>query len=209
MNSLVTEVSVTAARDVAESLLTGLPDRWCHTMAVAARAAELATTVADADRDLLVAAAWLHDIGYSGVAVDTGFHPLDGARLLDSDGWPYRIACLVAHHSGAAFVARARGMTLALGEYLNEGSPVTDALTYADQTTGPTGEPVTVTERMADMLHRHGPDSANARAHPLRERYLLAVADRVEGRLILPGRAAGATGRAPAPPRPRALLVHP
>src|SRR6185503_17372573 len=110
MKGLVTDVGVTAARDLAESLLSGLPDRWSHTMAVAARAAQLAPTVAGRDRDLLVAAAWLHDIGYSEAAAVTGFHPLDGARLLDRDGWPHRIAWLVAHHSGAVFVARARGM---------------------------------------------------------------------------------------------------
>jgi putative nucleotidyltransferase with HDIG domain len=215
MNRLVTEVKVTAARAAAEALLSGLPDRWCHTMAVAARAAELATTVAEADRDLLVAAAWLHDIGYGEVAVDTGFHPLDGARLLQRDGWPHRIANLVAHHSGADYVAAARGMLGLLREFPHEFSPVSDALTYADQTTGPTGQPVTMAERMADMLRRHGPDSANARAQPLRERYLLAVADRVEARLTSdarlsqPGRAVAGSGRAPAPPRRPVLLAHP
>src|SRR5262245_53222001 len=209
MNSLVTDVSVTAARDAAESLLSGLPDRWQHTMGVAARAGQLAAAVPEADRDLLVAAAWLHDIGYADAAADTGFHPLDGARLLDRDGWPRRIACLVAHHSGAAFVAAASGMSGALRQFPQEFSPVSDALTYADQTTGPNGRPMSMADRMADMLRRHGPDSANARAHPLRERYLRAVADRVEARLSRPGRAAGGTGRAPVPPRPRALLAHP
>jgi hypothetical protein len=36
---------------------------------------------------------------------------------------------------------------------------------------------------MSDMLERHGPDSANARAHPQREPYLRAAADRVAKRL--------------------------
>jgi putative nucleotidyltransferase with HDIG domain len=209
MNRLVTDVSVTAARDAAESLLSGLPDRWHHTIGVAARAGQLTGTVPEADRDLLVAAAWLHDIGYGEAAMDTGFHPLDGARLLEREGWPRRIACLVAHHSGATFVAAARGMSGALRQFPQEFSPVSDALTYADQTTGPTGQPMPMAERMADMLRRHGPDSANARAHPLRERYLRAVADRVEARLSRPGRAAGGTGRALVPPRPRAQLVRP
>src|SRR6185436_16506541 len=131
------------------------------------RAAQLATTVAVADRELLVAAAWLHDVGYGEAAVDTGFHPLDGARLLDRDGWPRRIACLVAHHSGADFLAAAHGMSGPLRDFVFELSPVSDALTYADQTTGPTGESMTMAARMADMLRRHGPDSANARVHPL------------------------------------------
>lgn len=42
------------------------------------------------DRDLLVAAAWLHDIGYAPELRDTGFHPLDGARHLEALGAPAR-----------------------------------------------------------------------------------------------------------------------
>ena len=33
-----------------------------------------------------MAAAWLHDIGYAEELLDTGFHPLDGARFLASAG---------------------------------------------------------------------------------------------------------------------------
>jgi hypothetical protein len=183
MSRLLTAPSIVAAHDLAAALLTGLPDRWRHTVGVAGRATEYAVTVPEHDRDLLVSAAWLHDIGYAAAAVDTGFHPVDGARLLEREGWPYRLACLVAHHSGAAFVARARGIADLLVEYVHERSPVSDALTYADQTTGAHGERLAITERMADMLRRHGPASANAAAHPLRERYLLAVAARVESRL--------------------------
>jgi hypothetical protein len=40
--------------------------------------------------------------------------------------------------------------------------PVADALTYADQTTGPDGHQMDVADRLAEMLRRHGPDSPNA-----------------------------------------------
>src|SRR4051812_13529235 len=89
------------ARDLARHLLADLPSRWRHTVGVADRAAELADLLgADADRQLVIAAAWLHDIGYAGPVLDTGFHPLDGAAYLDRHGWPARVAGLVAHHSG-------------------------------------------------------------------------------------------------------------
>jgi hypothetical protein len=42
---------------------------------------------------------------------------------------------------------------------------------------------MTVPERLADMLARHGPDSPNALAHPQRQPYLLAAAARVVRRL--------------------------
>ena len=42
---------------------------------------------------------------------------------------------------------------------------------------------MTVEARMSDMLRRHGPNSPNALAHPLRERYIRAAATRVAERL--------------------------
>ena len=72
-----------------------------------------------------------------------------------------------------------------LGLYPDERSPVTDALDYADQTVGARGETLPTGQRMADMLRRHGPDSANGATHEVRAPYLLAAANRVEQRLRL------------------------
>jgi putative nucleotidyltransferase with HDIG domain len=176
-------VSVSAARDLAWRVIGGLETRWLHTAAVARRAEELFDAIPDEDRDVLVAAAWLHDIGYGELARDTGFHPLDGARLLDRRRWPARISALVANHSGASLVAAEWGLAEELGAYPDEASSVSDALTYADQTTGFRGERLCISDRIADMLRRHGPDSANSRVHHLRGPLLLATADRVERRL--------------------------
>jgi putative nucleotidyltransferase with HDIG domain len=183
-------VDVSAARELAWHVIGAMEDRWRHTAAVAARAEELFDTIEPADRDVLVAAAWLHDIGYGELARQTGFHPLDGARLLDRRGWPGRISALVAHHSGACLVAQAWGLARQLGAYPDERSDVSDALTYADQTTGARGERLTIDDRMAEMLRRHGPDSPNARVHHLRGPMLKAAAARVERRLLLTAAAA-------------------
>jgi putative nucleotidyltransferase with HDIG domain len=179
-------LSVTDARDLAESVIGGLPDRWRHTAAVARRAQELFTAIGRHDREVLVAAAWLHDIGYGALAQRTGFHPLDGAMLLDERDWPQRVSALVAHHSGACFVADAVGLGATLRSYPQEKSAVADALTYADQTVGSRGERLAIDDRIADMLRRHGPDSPNARVHHLRGPYLVAIAQRVEQRLRQP-----------------------
>ncbi|MBM7775551.1 putative nucleotidyltransferase with HDIG domain [Actinokineospora baliensis] len=172
---------VVAAVDLAASLLFPMRTRWHHTIGVAYRAGELTGTVDPAEREVLVAAAWLHDIGYA--ARDTGFHPVDGARHLAGLGWPPRLVALVAHHSGARFTAQAQGLGHLMAPYPHEDSPLSDALAYADQTTDPGGSPVTLRGRLAEMLARHGSDSANARAHHLRGPYLHEVADRVESRL--------------------------
>ena len=70
---------IAAARDLAHDLLGSLSSRWGHTQGVARRAAAAAAAVPAADRPVLLAAAWLHDIGYAQPLRRSGFHPLDGA----------------------------------------------------------------------------------------------------------------------------------
>jgi len=173
---------VVAARTLSRELLGHLPLRLRHSSAVAARSIELNDGFAADDSEALSAAAWLHDIGYAPTIRDTGFHPLDGARYLLAVGWLDRVCGLVAYHSGAIFVASAWDLVDELAEFECETGPVADVLTYADQTVGPRGQPMTIDHRIADMLRRHGPASPNARAHEQRGRYLREVADRVEAR---------------------------
>jgi putative nucleotidyltransferase with HDIG domain len=179
----------TVAQQTAARFVGPLGDRWLHTVAVAKCAAELAD-VLSLEADVLVAAAWLHDIGYARVAVATGFHPLDGARYVVGQLWPMRIAGLVAHHSGARFVATARGLGPALAAYPDEGGLMSDALTYCDQTVGSTGLRVSVHQRRAEVLRRHGPDSWNAAVDHIRGPHLRAAVARIE-RSLTPHRPKG------------------
>jgi putative nucleotidyltransferase with HDIG domain len=176
------------ARDLAQRLLTDLPERWRHTIGVARRAEQVAATAGSpGEGDILLTAAWLHDIGYAAALRDTGFHPVDGARHLHAAGWPSRLAGLVAHHSAALLVARARGLAAEIDHFPRENSPVSDALIYADQTVGPNGQVMTVEYRLADMLRRHGPGSPNAAVHAEREPLLRSAVHRVEQRLVAQG----------------------
>ncbi|WP_245647300.1 HD domain-containing protein [Microtetraspora niveoalba] len=154
------------ARDLARQLLEKpLPRRWAHTQGVAARAASLAPILRD-DTDTLTAAAYLHDIGYSPELVDTGFHPLDGARYLrdvaQADETLYR---LVAHHSCAVKEATERGLFDVLTkEFAPERPDLMDALTYCDMTTGPDGRHLDVAERLAEIHSRYGPEHLVSRS---------------------------------------------
>jgi putative nucleotidyltransferase with HDIG domain len=174
---------VRSAKETAWRLLGANEERLRHSAAVAARAHSLADTVPDDQRDLLVAAAWLHDVGYAEALRDTGFHPVDGARFLRSTRWEPSVCDLVAHHSGSRFVAVIRGLDSQLAEFAWAQNAVSDALTIADQTIGPNGRPLSLEDRMQDMLDRHGPDSPNARAHPQRRAYFRAALERVSSRL--------------------------
>ncbi|WP_093655699.1 HD domain-containing protein [Streptomyces radiopugnans] len=171
------------AAELAGSLLPPLGNRWLHTQAVAERAREASPAVPEDERDLLVAAAWLHDIGYAPELRETGFHPLDGARHLESLGAPRRLVCLVAHHSGAVYEAEQRGLVAELEPYEREDSPLLDALIYSDMTTGPAGQRFDFGRRIDEILVRYESGSevhtAISRARP----YLGAAVERVQGRL--------------------------
>jgi putative nucleotidyltransferase with HDIG domain len=155
---------IAASRELAERLVSPLSRRWVHVQAVAARAEELRPTICDGssrahvEEETLIAAAWLHDIGYAPEITRTGFHPLDGADFLRQHGFPMRVVELVAHHSGARFEAAERGLSEELSRYALEDSPVMDALVTADLTTGPGGERLTYDERMDEILSRYAPD---------------------------------------------------
>jgi HD superfamily phosphodiesterase len=91
-----------------------LPRRWAHVQGVADRTRSLAP-VLGADADLLEAAAWLHDIGYTPSLATTGLHRLDGARYLrDAEHADAMLCRLVAHHSCAIIEAGERGLADAL-----------------------------------------------------------------------------------------------
>ena len=148
------------ARELAGThLAVVLPRRWTHVQAVAARAAEVAPAMGTGDGSVLVAAAWLHDVGYAPGAVNTGLHALDGARFLRAQGAvDERVTALVAHHSAAMLEAELRGLADQLAaEFDREVSAVADALWYCDMTTGPDGQRMTVHERFAEIRSRYGP----------------------------------------------------
>ncbi len=97
------------AERVSRRLLEPLGARWRHTLGVAERARLVGGAFELGEADGLVAAAFLHDVGYAPELAQTGFHAVDGARFLRSCGYE-RLAGLVAHHSGADAEARERGL---------------------------------------------------------------------------------------------------
>jgi hypothetical protein len=108
------------------------------------------------DADLLVAACLLHDIGYAPNLAVTGFHPLDGALYLSGKIKDRRLCALVAHHSCARSEADMRGLAEALSCWVDERSPVRDALWWADMTTTPAGEPTNIDNRIDEIQQRYG-----------------------------------------------------
>jgi hypothetical protein len=161
----MTQDVVAWARDLASQYLD-VPRfrdaRWPHVQAVGAKAARLAPAFGE-DGELLIAAAWLHDVGYAPELATTGFHPLDGARFLAGLG-ATRLAGLVGNHSGAAIEADLRDLSSELAEFPDERGPTRDALWTCDMTTSPVGRPVTFDERLTELFERYGPEHTVPRA---------------------------------------------
>jgi putative nucleotidyltransferase with HDIG domain len=153
-----TMASVAEARELARGLLaSALPRRWAHVQGVARQAEHTASRLGFRD-GVLVAAAWLHDIGYAPALKDTGFHPLDGARYLRCRAVDEQVVRLVAHHSYAPLEAAERGLVDPLVTEFPAADPVlADALCHADMTTSPDGERVEAGARLAEIQARYGP----------------------------------------------------
>jgi hypothetical protein len=131
--------------------------------------------------DDLVAAAWLHDIGYAPELVETGFHPLDGARYLRQIGINGQVVSLVAYHSCAEVEADVRGLGDVLAAEFKPGDPLlTDVLLYCDMTTGPGGDHVRPADRLVEIRGRYGPDHEVTRFVERAAPEILTTAGRVE-----------------------------
>jgi hypothetical protein len=75
-------------------------------------------TILGADADLLEAAAWLHDIGYTANLANTGSRALDGARYLRDAQHAEAMLCrLVAYQSCAIIEVGERGLATSFLEF--------------------------------------------------------------------------------------------
>ncbi len=175
------------AERVSRQLLEPLGARWRHTAGVVERARVVGGALEPGEADVLVTAAFLHDIGYAPELAQTGFHPLDGARFVRACGHQ-RLAGLVAHHSAADAEAGERGLRDELCEFENERSLLSRAMTYCDLTTDREGRLVEPAVRLWDVLERYGPAAPEARAVERSEIALLDDVRAVESMLAEAGR---------------------
>jgi len=174
----MTAPQVKHARAAAQTRLAVLPSRLAHVRGVAATADSLRRHFDVATGERLVAAAWLHDIGYAPSVRVTGFHPIDGAIFARREGFDALVVSLVAFHSGAPAEARERGIS-ALSAFCEPPQRMLDALTFCDLTTGPDGSEVAPHDRLEEVLQRYDPDDPVHRAvHSARDE-LLATVERV------------------------------
>lgn len=176
--------SLELAPKVASEYLSGLGRRWDHVQAVGQLAEDLAA--AGAVSGNVVAAAWLHDLGYAEELSATGFHPLDGAEFLVREGVPAEVVALVAHHTGAEFEAEERGLSKRLAGLPVPDSDELDALTLLDLVTAPDGATVDPETRLSEIVERYPSFSPVHRAVARSRARLLESTERARVRLGLP-----------------------
>jgi HD domain len=173
-------IDIDDAAGLAETKLAEvMPQRWRHVRSVARRARWAGKRLVLPDD--LVAAAWLHDIGYAPDLAETGFHPLDGARYLRQADVDPHVVSLVAYHSCAQIEAEVRGLGAELAAEFSPADPLlSDVLLYCDMTTGPGGDYVRPADRLVEIRGRYEPDHEVTRFIELATPEILATAGRVE-----------------------------
>lgn len=181
------------AERASQELLEPFGARWRHTLGVVRRARLVRVVLERCEADLLLAAAFVHDIGYAAELAQTGFHPVDGARFVRACGHE-RLAGLVAHHSASGAEARERGLVCELSEFEDERSLLSRALTYCDLTTDPKGRLVEPAARVLDVCDRYGPSAPETRALECVETALLDDVRAVESMLAEAGHGFTLTG---------------
>ena len=182
---------VVRARSVSEACLVMLPRRWAHVQGVAEAGALVARLADSRHADEIVAACWLHDVGYAAEIAETGFHPVDGARFAQRVGFPPLVVSLIAFHTGADVEAAERGLSGDLAKFDAPPADVLDVVTFADMTTAVDGTPIDADARVAEILTRYEPGDPVHRAVSASAPGLLASVGRVQARLAA---AAGASG---------------
>lgn len=81
-----TESELEWAERVATELLAPLEACWRHTMRVVQRAQSFRDALDGDELEVLLAAAYLHDIRYAPELAEADFRPLDGARFARDAG---------------------------------------------------------------------------------------------------------------------------
>jgi putative nucleotidyltransferase with HDIG domain len=179
----VRRVAVRLVESYGDLLAALKDDRRAHSLAVGRKAEAAAAGIAPAMRADLTAAAVLHDIGYG--HVETGFHPLDGARFLARAGFSPVVCNLVVRHSASTYEAEERGIDLAVYADFAVDQDLSEAhavLWWADLTTGPQGQDVTVEDRLDEIGARYGADDVVTRFVDRTRPVLLAAGQSPSGR---------------------------
>src|ERR1700687_4768665 len=127
-DTMITETNIVEwTAKQAGTFLAPLGNRWLHTLGVVERAHEVGRILNEEDRVLLIAAAYLHDIGYAPSLKVTGFHPIDGAYYLLSQRQE-RLASIIAYHFESQYEAQLRGLAMELSKIPRDSSAVANAL---------------------------------------------------------------------------------
>lgn len=142
-------------------LLSGDPRRLSHVLGVVRTAHEVIGHLGQNAQFVrnLNTAALFHDIGYAPDLRITGFHPLDGALFLAQHGADPEVVTAVLFHTAASSEALSHVEAASHYRELGTQAPsslLLDVLTFSDLRTSPSGELITIQERVGDIANRYG-----------------------------------------------------
>jgi hypothetical protein len=167
------------AQAVAQQILGRESFRWAHTLGVVRLVKESLAMVPREERSVVLAAAYVHDLGHVRRLKVTRCHALDGAMYVWGAGHQ-QLAAMVAQHSGARYEARLRGLGREMTAFPLADSSALDLLTYSDLKMDHYGRRCSVDERLEGIAIRYGKDHIVTRALQLAESELRQSVFRVE-----------------------------
>lgn len=153
--------TVESAKGLCYAKLEKNPDILNHTLGVVHNCRNLIKvhSLSKQDAELLLTAAYLHDIGHSEDINVTGFYQFDAYKHLLFSGWDLEVCSLVLHHSEARYYPHQKDPEIqsafkkALPKRLEE---VYKLLNLADMTSNSRGEHVSFKERFLDIKNNYG-----------------------------------------------------
>lgn len=147
--------------EVLATLLAKEPRRLKHSLGAERFMSVLAPQISDDPEtiDRLLTAALFHDVGHASRLRVTNFHPLDGAIYLSRAQANSDIVEATLFHGAAKRPAATHPRAASVYSLLagREPSLFCDAVDLCDLRTSPNGKPITVSERVAEVVRRYGP----------------------------------------------------
>lgn len=162
------EKTVQQAKKLMLYFLNENTKRKNHTLRVVENLKELLVEKGLQDTEvyyLLLEAGYLHDIGYSSKLNKENFHPYDGFIYLQEQNYSDAVNYLVLHHTYSKLLYNMSNKNTVL-DIIYQKNPIQSnyetllsCLSLADMTSSPTGEKITLNERVEDIAFRYGNDS--------------------------------------------------
>lgn len=158
------EDPIETAIDLVDSFLSDTTTKYEHTYGVYSNVLKnirkYCNHITFSEKNHLIQASLLHDLGYSDRLNKVDFHPVDGFNYLKESGFDDTVYKLVLYHSYSDVLCMQTRPSLyhyyIENTLTSKEKELLDILSLSDFTSDVEGTPVSLRERLEGILERHG-----------------------------------------------------